>query len=272
MRKFARIVMGCGVALGLALSATTGAFAESWTVTLTKKQAKALDEMTAPRKHAAFAISPDGPWGRSWGKRSAAAAQESALAYCRAHLSRKKRDCLVYIVDGKRVAPASVKTRVVTQVYKPLNGRQAASILGRSNFNFSGNLAAARAQLEGGMARPEALPQDASLRAALVGRTLMNTSSKGWALWLGKDRAEFLSQTKSSTLATRYQSWRVTSDGLLCLRGGVWRSNGKPAGTRCILLGPAKGGALNIYWSSTPSTGRKAQLIAGDARGGAVRY
>lgn len=265
MGKLARFALGCGLALAMALGVAPAAMAEGWTVALTKKQAKALGEISGKSSHVAFAISPDGSWGRSWGKPSAAIARESALSFCRAYLSRGKRDCLIYMVNGKRVAPAVVNTRPVAEVYKPLNGRRAASVFGRSDFNFTGNLAAARAQLAAGMADPGALRQDDGLRAKLAGRTLMNTSSKGWAVWLGKQRAAHLAQANSGVLTTEYESWRVTSDGLLCMRGASVK-------TRCILLGPAKAGALKIYWSFTPKAGRKAQLIAGDARGGAVRY
>ena len=254
------------VSLGLWLAPVVGAAQESWTVQLTKKQATALAEMAGKESVTAFAISPDGAWGRSWGVNNAENAAARALNYCQAELRPKKRDCFVYEVAGKRVAPAVVQTRRVSIVYKPLNGRTAAKLFGRVAFDFQGNSAAAQAQIATAPKRRGDLKEDAGLRAKLVGRSIMSLNPKGFAVTFEETFAEHSAMANSGILKIFYDSWTVTPEGLVCMFDGFWPSSGKPVGTRCLILNSAAQGLANMSWGDRPKTSQKMQLIAGDAR------
>lgn len=243
----------------------------AWTVTLTAKQEQARAEMVQEEQVTAFAISPDGAWGRSWGFDDAALAAERSLAFCRAELRPRKRDCLVYEVGGKRVAPATVQTRKVSVVYKSFDGRKAASVFGRAPYDFAGNRSGALAQLATAPTRRGTLPEDKALRAALTNRTIMTTQSKGFALWFEGTRAEHAVSTSGGVLTVLFDSWTVTPEGLMCMFDGHWEGTGKPVGTRCVLLNAMGDGLVDLSWDQTPNATRKAQLIAGDARFAAVK-
>ena len=176
---------------GLFVLISTLAFAgqseaqDAWTVTLTQEQNKMLKGLASEKSITAFAISPDGQWGRSWNYANKAEAELNALRFCRERLRRRNRDCLIYQSDGKRVAPEVVQTRQVSEVYKPFNGRKAASVLGRVALNYQGDTDRARAQLAATPTKQSDLPEDRALRKQLTGRTLMTTKAKGFAVTFG---------------------------------------------------------------------------------------
>ncbi|MEL6452860.1 MAG: hypothetical protein AAFQ19_16525 [Pseudomonadota bacterium] len=261
---------GIVVLVALALAAP-GAAQERWTVALTDKQAQALAEIAGEREVSAFAISPDGAWGRSWGYANKSLAGDWALAYCRAELRPRRRDCILYELDGARVAPATVAVPTVREVYKPLNGRKAAAVIGRVDYDFAGNKAAALAQLASGPARAADLRGDPALRQALVGRSIMATSAKAFAHVFEETRAAFWVPSNSGILMQSYDSWAVTAEGLVCMFNGRYASTGKPVATRCMILNKISNGLVDLSWSGSPNATRKGQLIAGDVRRAAVR-
>jgi hypothetical protein len=238
---------------------------EAWTVQMTSRQAKALAELAQHDDFTAFAISPDGAWGRAWGVNTAENAAARAMNYCQAELRPGKRDCILYAVAGRRIMPEIVQTRKVSKVYKPLNGRVAAEVFGRVAFDFQGDSAVAQAQYNSGPKRRGDLPEDAVLRAILLNRSLMSVKSKGFATTFEADIAEQSAQGQSGMLKAVFSSWAVTSDGLVCMFDGYW-STGKPIGTRCLILNSAAKGAVDMSWAFRPLTSQKMQLIAGDAR------
>ncbi|WP_415922077.1 hypothetical protein [Tateyamaria sp. SN6-1] len=254
--------------LAVALLAASRAHAQQGTALgLTRDQAAARAEMAGEPHPHAFAVSPDGAWGRSWGADSAATAAKRALGFCRRELRRGKTDCILFSQDGVRVAPETVTPRKVRDVYKPLNGRKAAAVIGRVPFDFAGAPDAARTQLAAG----GALVGDPGLRRALEGRSIMTTATKGFGIWLGRDYAEHMGSANSGVLSTVFDSWTVTSEGLVCMYGGRWRSSGQPVGTKCFILGAMRQGQGAIYWDGSPNAARKAQVIAGDVSLGAVK-
>jgi hypothetical protein len=257
----------CGILVSLiALVAAPVAVAQDmWTVALTARQATALAGIAGQDDVTAFAISPDGAWGRAWGVNTAENAGARAMNYCQAQLRPGKRDCVLYEVAGRRVAAAVVQTRKVSKVYKPLNGRTAAEVFGRVTFDFKGNNTAARAQLATAPQRRGALPEDATLRAVLTDRSLMSVKTKGYALTFEDKIAEHSAEGQSGMLKAVYSSWTVTPEGLVCLFDGYW-STGKPLGTRCLILNSAAKGLVDMSWGYRPKTSQKMQLIAGDAR------
>ena len=250
----------------LCLVPQVGAAQSGWKVVLTSKQAQKAAELKSEKAHTAFALSPDGPWGRAWGKNSAQAAQDIALQFCRDHLKKGRRDCFVYAVNNKVVAPSVIKTKKITAIYKPLNSRTAAAFFGRVALNYSAPLAAAKGRIEAAAANPNNLKSDAALKKALTGRTLMSTGGRSWAIWLGPKGAEQHVNANSGVLSIRFDAWRVSPDGVLCMMGGRWTTTGKPVGTKCLILGDMKQGVGGLYWAASVNTKRAVQLIAGDAR------
>jgi len=239
---------------------------EAWTVTLTAKQAKALAEIAVEDDVTAFAISPDGAWGRSWGVNNAKNAGARAMNFCQSELRPGRRDCILYEVAGKRVAPAVVQTRKVSVVYKPLNGRKAVEVFGRVDFDFQGDNKAARALIKSGPQRRGDLSEDKRLRGILQGRSIMSPKTKGFAVTFEEVYAEQQAASNSGILKAYYDSWTVTSEGLVCMFDGYWATSGKPIGTRCLILNSAEDGLVRMAWGSRPGTSQKMQLIAGDAR------
>jgi len=244
---------------------------DNWNVTLTSRQAEGLNTASRGRKNFAMAISPDGPWGWSEGMRSAKAAEIRALQFCRGFMRKGQRDCLVYMVNGKRTLAQTVKTRRVAAVYKPLNAKLATSVIGLSDLRFAGQLDAARALLDQGVNTPESLKQDRKLRAALLGRSIMLTTRYNPTFFFDETGASRSMKSNNGILKINYSSWIVTSEGLICMMNGRWSTTGKPVGTSCLVLGPATGGKTEIYEPRNPKSKRKAIVIAGDARYGAVR-
>lgn len=266
-----RLIAGLFVLISVLSMATAGVGQEAWTVTLTSKQSKQLAGLAAEDSITAFAISPDGPWGRSWGYDSKAQAELNAMRYCRENLRRRDRDCLIYQSDGQRVVPDVVQTRRVSEVYKPLNGRKAASVFGRVAFSFQGDAGAARAQLATAPTRRADLTEDRALRKVLTGRTLMTTKAKGFAVTFEDVWAEHSASANSGIITVFFDSWTVTSSGLVCMFDGYWESTRKPVGTRCMVLNAAGNGLVDMSWDNRPNASVKGQLIAGDARFAAVK-
>ncbi|MEO9683302.1 MAG: hypothetical protein ABJF86_17625 [Tateyamaria sp.] len=252
------------------LLASAGTAQEAWTVQLTSKQAKAHAEQAGRKAVTAFAISPDGAWGRSHGFQDADQAAKRAMSFCQGELRPRKRDCILFEVAGKRAAPQVVQTRKVSTVYQPLNGRKAAFVFGRAALDFRGNKDGAMAQLATAPTQPSALAQDKKLRAGLTNRTIMTTQAKGFGLWLGDVYAEHLVSTNNGVLVVGFDSWAVTAQGLLCMFNGFWDS-GKPVGTKCVLLNSIGNGLVDLSWDGSPNASRKGQLIAGDARFSAAK-
>lgn len=253
-------------AVCMMLLAQMGAAQEAWTVQLTAKQAKALAEIAVEDDVTAFAISPDGAWGRSWGVNNAENAAARAMNYCQGELRPGRRDCILYEVAGRRVAPEVVQTRKVSKVYTPLNGRKAAELFGRVDFDFQGDNKAARALIRANPQRPGDLTEDARLRTILQGRSIMSPKAKGYAVTFEQVIAEQSADTNSGIIKTYYDSWTVTPEGLVCMFGGRFASTGKPAGTKCLILNSASDGVIKMAWGIRPGTSQKMQLIAGDAR------
>jgi hypothetical protein len=51
----------------------------------------------------------------------------------------------------------------------------------------------------------------------------------------------------------------------------AWIGTGKPVGTRCLILASINRGAVRFAWDGSANALRNANLVAGDARLGAVR-
>lgn len=257
---------GFGWILGAMLWAGAAVAQGQWTVTLTKNQAKALAELAAEPNVTAFAISPDGAWGRSWGVNNAENAGARALNYCQGELRKGKRDCILYEVAGKRVAPQVVQTRQVTKVYRPVNGRQAAAMFGLIDFDFQGNPGVARAQVDSVVKQQASLRGDKRLRDILRGRSILSPKAKGFGVTFEDTYAEQYAMADSGILKTIYDSWTVTAEGVICMYGGRVASNGNPVGTRCVILNSASDGVVSFSWGHRPGSKQKMNLIAGDAR------
>lgn len=246
---------------------------ETWTVKLTKEQAKKARETIGLDFTTAVAISPDGAWGRSWRARTLADEKERALGYCRAHLKPKRRDCFLYMVNGKVVAPKTVETRVVSVVYKPVDGKKAPAVLGRARVNFVGDKSAALAdfkKFKTDSAHFKRLSRDRALEAALKRQSFMNTKKSGFAIWFESTGGQqHMAANGGKILKMRFSDWRATSDGLVCMIGAVW-SSGKAVENRCLIIESIKDGVADFYWAGK-NTRYQGQIIAGNALHGAVR-
>ncbi len=251
----------------------TKATAQDWVVALTAKHAKQLNKLKGQKRHTAIAISPDGAWGTAYGKISAKVAGNMALGYCQQHLKPGRRDCLIYAVDSKVVVSSVVKTKVVSAVYKPVNGVAAAKFFGRVGGRFTGNRARASEDLQ-------RLTQDPAYRARLVSdpvfeslltnKSFMSLDRKAFAIWLSPTYGEQHMSVNSGIMYNYFPDWLATKDGLICFFDAVW-DTGKPLGTRCIIVDEISNGLIRFSWGASPKTVRKAKIIAGDARFGAAR-
>ncbi|WP_294227680.1 DUF4189 domain-containing protein [uncultured Shimia sp.] len=240
---------------------------------MTAKQAAAYEEQKSQKGTKAFAISPDGAWGYTYGKNSAKDAQAQALAYCREHMRKKQRDCMVYSLNGKRVAPAVVQTKKVTTIYKPLKAKDAAKVFGFAPGTFTGNKAAAKAEynaLKKGAVTKATLPRDAALEALLTNRSLMTKGNSPFLLWFQKSGGEQHGKGRGGALLSHFDSWRATPNGLMCMFDSYWDS-GKAMGTRCLYIDSLKNGEARVAWIHISGGQQKAQLLQGDARYAAVR-
>ncbi|WP_238366841.1 hypothetical protein [Mesobacterium pallidum] len=262
------------VALSLFLSPALAA-AEPWQVALTAQQGKSFAEWQRMKTPSAFAISPDGAWGFSEGFATDKAAQTAAMGWCQERLRPGRRDCILFGVNGRQVAPAQVETRKVTQVYKPVDGRKAAAFFGLAGLDFAGNRAAALAQLaqvQAGTDPSIAFGRDRGVEAIVANRSLMLAQSGGFALWLdGAGWAEQASKAQSGVLTQVYPQWMATREGLVCLFGGYFRSTGKKTGTNCLILNGISRGQVDFSWGGSSNVRRKGYLVAGDGRRGAAR-
>ena len=257
-----------GFAPRLALAAS-----QDWVVELTRKQAKQLNKLQSQNRHTALAISPDGVWGATYGKISAEVAGDFALRYCQAFLKPGRRDCFVYAIDGKIVAPSVVKTSAVSVVYKPVNGVTAARFFGRVAVSFSGNRVRAiedLKRLERDPAYRSRLVADRAFEAILTNRSFMSLDRKGFAIWLSPTDGEQHMSTNSGIIHNYFPDWLATKDGLICLFDAVW-GTGKPLGTRCLIVDQISNGLIKFSWGASIKTVRKAQIIAGDGRFGAAK-
>lgn len=245
---------------------------ETWQVELNRKQTKSLAKIAAKPGHKAFAVSPDGAHGFQWGASSSESASKDAVANCRGFMRAGQRDCILYSVNGRVVAEPVVATRRVSAVYKPVDGKSAPAIFGRANVNFSGNPAAALADftaLKASPAHANRLQHDPALERILMQRSFMNTQKRAFAIWFEQGRGDQYSVGNNGMLRLGFRRWVATPDGLVCMFDSVW-STGKTVGTRCLIIHSIASGAARFSWHDM-TTIYDGQIIAGDARRGAVR-
>lgn len=266
------------MALGLALSLTSLpqiATAGSWTVELTRKQARKLAELNDAQRNTAMAVSQKGAWGRARNWASEQQASDWAMQNCRAYLKPGQPDCILYAVNGQRVAPATVQLKKVSQVYKPVNGRKAAAFHGLRPLNLSGNRPAAEnllKQIDAETRDAARLPRDTGLEAKLRNNSLAADDTRGFAIWLGADRVEtWIKTQRGENLKIRWKSWLATPEGLVCMIDGHYLSSGKRVGDNCLFIESASGGRMVFSWLNSPAKKRKGLIIAADARLGAAR-
>lgn len=247
--------------------------ADSWTVQLTRSQAKNFAETQAAAKsNWAFAISPDGGWGRSWEYATAEGARTRAMQECRLRLRKDKRDCALFAENGKRLMPAVIETRRVSKVYKPVNGRSAAAVIGLAPMSFRGNPQAAKAQVAAineGSLNVANLPGDRALMTMLRDRSLATTSGFESVVYFGRPQAQRLIESNSGLLSIRFTGWRATREGAVCMENGRW-ATGKPFGNFCLVIHAIDNGRITFSWGDSNAS-RSAYLIAGDARFAHVR-
>jgi len=241
-------------------------------VSLTPGQARAFAEITAEnRPHAAFAIQPGGTiWGRAWTENDAERAQANALRWCAERVSVGSANCILYAVDGRRVAPERVEPVPVRQKYEALDMASAAAFFPRNPVAFAADRAGAAAQFQRIEANSNALAtmsRNTALEAALTGSSLVERS--GQVFWLGSDGAQVLSKARSGVLSRTYRDWYITETGLLCLNFGTW-DTGMDAGMLCLVLVSLGDGRFGSEWAS--GGGRKQGIVLrGDARFTQVR-
>lgn len=247
---------------------------ETWTVELSSKQKRGLRKMRKNPGITAFAISPEGHWGYSYGRSTEDAAEKLAMQYCQANLKPGYRDCFVYEVNGRVIAPSVVKTTRVREVYRPLNGLVAPSYFGVAKVNFTGNRARALADykaFEKNANHRSNLKPDPKLLRALTGRTYMLAKDAAFAIWFDKPWASQHSEKTNSRDDGIYKldfpSWVATKDGLVCLFDG----NGGRAGSRCLIIDYIKNGKGRHSWGNAPHVVNEGYVIAGDARRGSAR-
>ena len=87
----------------------------SWKVALNKRQSKAFEETKAQPSITAFALSPDGAWGRAWDYDTKQGASARAMAGCRGFLKPGRRDCILFAVDGVIVAEPVLITVMLSE-------------------------------------------------------------------------------------------------------------------------------------------------------------
>ncbi|MCT4557906.1 MAG: hypothetical protein N4A61_07580 [Pelagimonas sp.] len=260
-------------AIGVVSQAKMVSAQGGWTVTLTKKQNKGLAEYQASPNPKAFAISPDGPWGFWYGADTTEESAKRALGACRQHLRRGKRDCILYARNDKVVTGQQVQTRKVTKVYKPVDGKLAPQVFGLINASFQGDRASAMqeyARLQQQNYSAKALKSDPALSKLLTAGSVVADAKRAWMFMFYKRGGEQRSVGKNAILQTYFDSWVSTKSGLVCTFGEHW-DTGKGIGTRCIVIDQIANGKIKYIWADQGRPVRKANLIAGDARWGAVR-
>lgn len=268
-----------GAALAAILSMTFGApeaSAEPWTIKLTAKQERALSEMPQKKAHAAFAASPGGQWGRSWGKSSAAAAERAALEYCQEHLRVGKPGCAVIYSKGRMASQGRVDVPRVSEVYKAINGSKAAQFYGMLGQSFQGNVARAQAQYK--MTRSDGqawrkIPKSRAMERALTGAGLVNAGQNGWAVYLDGDRAiHYASPKRGKVLKSVFKEWAISEDGLLCMFFGA-HASGKKRSTTCMIIASMQQGVIRYNWAHAKSMAnmRKGFIVAGNPGRSAAR-
>ncbi|PSL18627.1 hypothetical protein [Shimia abyssi] len=264
-------------AIALVLACAPVAFAKDaqgiWTVVLTNKQSAEFQEQKSQKKHTGFAVSPDGAWGRSHGFASKDKAAARAMSFCRSFMRKGQRDCILFAVDGTIVAPAVVKTKTVTALYKPINAKTAPAVFGYAPGAFKGNKDAAKAAynaFEKNPALRNSMARDANLERLLTNRTLMTKTSRPFLLWFSPNGGEQNGVANSGILVSYFKSWIATPDGLVCLFDARW-DNGNPIGNRCLYIDSIENGQVRFTWASSINKKRKAMLLAGDARFAAAR-
>ena len=259
--------------VAMAVSASWAA-AQPWTVTLNKKQARDFADMQTKPRHTALAVSPDGAWGVTYGKRDAKTAERFAMQYCRGFLKPGRRDCVIYSVNGKVVAPAQVTVPKVSKVYSPVDGKGAAAFFGLRAVQYNGRPSDARAVLKqaGNDVRQLARrPKDTALERAFSGASFAQATRGGTVIWFGPREVETFVAANKQILKIFWSDWFTTQDGLVCLTGGRWASTGKGAPDNCLIIERIENGNLTYAWMETPGKRQKGYVVAGDARFGAAR-
>lgn len=255
------------LALGACASGPTFPVGDVWEVTLSVEQAEKFAELSGEEAHTAFAVSPDGIWGRATGRRSAQEASQAALAFCAQHTRLNASQCILYSVDGARVAPASVTTTPVTARYEAVSPSSAQAFFPTVAVTHTGDVSAQRAFYAQLQSDPNALataPRDAELRAALIRSSIVATSAR-MVIWLDEAGAEIHNMGSNGRLERIYQDWHVTADGLMCLNRGQWASTGRSVGMTCIEIREIASGEVEAAWAGNGAdiTG---VIVRGDAR------
>ena len=269
-----KAIIGVAACIGLiGIGDTAQAQTASWKVQMTSKQAKAYKDFASYDGNRAFAISPDGAWGFTYGKRSKAQAETQAMAHCRKHMRNRQRDCLLFDVNGTRLLPDVTQTYKVAALYVPVDAKGAAAVFGLAGGQFKGNKAQAKAAYKsfgkGRMPRA-ALASDPALTSLLKGRSLMTKKSRATTIWFGDPGATQLVRGVSTIASNQSKAWIAASSGLVCLFDGVWDS-GKIIGDRCLFIESIANGQVRFSGASSWAQSNKAQLVAGDASYAAVR-
>lgn len=237
-----------------------------WQVVLTERQADVLADLNAKDAPSALAISPSGSWGTAWGQRSEDAAREVALRNCRQHLREGWGDCLLYAVNGDRVAPDVVDVSTVNQRYRELDLASADAFFDRSDVSFASDGTEAFAQFARIRENSNALAamqRNTDLEEQLTGSSLVERS--GQVVWLGESEATIRTRAQSGILEEGFRNWRITDAGLLCLNFGQYVSTGRQIGMKCIVLRRIGNGEFEFQWAAN-GIQRRGIVVSGDAR------
>lgn len=237
-----------------------------WSVQLTEGQTTALAELADRSSHTAFAISPSGNWGRSSDQATPEAARQIALRNCQRFSQEGRGNCLVYSVDGVRVAPDVVDITIMQEDYRALSFRSASTYFGRNTVSYSSDGSAAFAQfgqllengdLLAGMRRNTAL-EEALTDSSLVERD-------GQVVWLGERRAGIRTPARNDPIEEEYLGWRITDAGLLCLVSGRFPNTGREIDIKCIVIRELGNGNFTTQWAQNRIR-RSGIVVDGDAR------
>lgn len=261
--KIALTVSSFTILMPLALNA------EPWNVVLSKGQNQALVELESESGNKSFAISPDGPWGRAWGNKSASQSEKEALAFCREHVRKGQRDCVIHSTNGKNKLAASIDVTRVTQRYKARHGQNAAKFFGLAAIDFQGSRQEALKEFELTQNDGQAwrsIPKDRKLEQQLTERGLISVGKDGWALFLDKVEARHYAKGSPST----FKEWVVSKNGLLCMYFGEF-DNGRKRGDVCMLIDSISRGEMRYSWALVNGQSKRAFAVAGNPGRSAVK-
>lgn len=277
MRFFVKIAAILTICLAAFVSQPTPSYAEAWKVELTKKQKRRFEEISGKKPNTAFAISPDGIWGRSWGKDSAELAVSSALSFCRQHLKPGKRDCVLYSVNQKLQIENEVDVEVETvkEVFETGDPDSARRFFGTAVRTMRFDYERATTILKGLKDDPNflnALIRDTKLEEFLRNRSLIGLKKAGSTFWFGQEGGERHIKGRKGLQIRHFKEWIATPEGLVCMLESFVPATGKKLGTDCIAIDTIIDGEVEFALASeTTKKLRKAYLVNGDARFSATR-